>query len=232
MKPRELPVIAGCVLLASVLSAVGRAQMVGMNNETTRRLNEVTEMGRTAAKIGRLPRTLTFEEADDPTIVAKPVPPHEPSAAARKSAQKGERLSKKNRHNEAVQAYRDAVAKDPQYFEAWNNLALELEAAGKKDEAEATFRRLTQMQPEHVLGFTNLATLLCDQKRYAEAEAAVRLGLKLHNYSFKANYMLGRVLIDENQWTDEARAKLEYAQVKYPAAKSLLEKWPRKPPAN
>jgi tetratricopeptide (TPR) repeat protein len=229
---RELATVFGSLLLASVLPAVGRGQMVGMSTETTRQLNEVTEMGRTAAKIERLPRSLTFEEADDPTIVARPVPPHEPLAAARKAAQKGERLSKKNRHDDAVQAYREAVAKDPHYFEAWNNLALELEAAGKKDEAEATLRRLTQMEPEHVLGFTNLATLLCDQKRYAEAEAAVRLGLKLHNYSFKANYMLGRVLIDENRWTDEARAKLEYAQVKYPEAKALLDKWPRKPSAN
>jgi tetratricopeptide (TPR) repeat protein len=228
---RELATVFGSLLLVSVLPAVGRAQMVGMSTETTRQLNEVTEMGRSAAKIERL-RPLTFEEADDPTIVAKPVPPHEPSAAARKAAQKGERLSKKNRHDDAVQAYREAVDKDPHYFQAWNNLALELDAVGKKQEAEATLRRITQMEPEHVLGFTNLATLLCDQKRYAEAEAAVRLGLKLHSYSFKANYMLGRVLIDENRWTDEARAKLEYAQVKYPEAKSLLDKWPPKPPVN
>jgi hypothetical protein len=33
-------------------------------------------------------------------------------------------------------------------------------------------------------------------------------------------------LVDEGKWTDEAREKLQYAEVKYPEAKALLEKWP------
>ena len=120
------------------------------------------------------------------------------------------------------------MALDPLYFEAWNDLALELETAGKTDEAEQVYRRLMQSNPEHVLAFTNLADLLSSQKRYAEAEAVARQAMKLHSYSFKANLVLGTVLVNEGKWSDEAKTKLEYAQVKYPEAKSLLDRWPNR----
>jgi hypothetical protein len=44
-----------------------------------------------------------------------------------------------------------------------------------------------------------LAALLSGQKRYAEAEAVARQAMKLHNFSFKANLVLGTVLTDEGQ---------------------------------
>jgi hypothetical protein len=89
-------------------------------------------------------------------------------------------------------------------------------------------RRLMQSNPEHVLVFTNLATMLSGQKRYAEAEAVVRQAMKLHSYSFRANLVLGGVLVSEGKWSDEVKTKLEYAQVKYPEAKALLDHWPDK----
>ncbi len=105
---------------------------------------------------------------------------------------------------------------DPLYYEAGNNLALELAADGQVDEAIQTLARLTRSIPEHVLAFTNLATIYCRQHRYAEAEAVARQAMKQHKYSFKANYVLGVALIDEAKWNDDARSSLEYAQVKYP----------------
>src|ERR1017187_519730 len=104
--------------------------------------------------------------------------------------------------------------------------SLELNAAGKTDEAEQVFRRLMQSNPEHVLAFTNLATVLSGQKRYAEAEAVARQAMKLHKFSFKANFVLGTVLIDQGKWSDEAKITLQYAQVKYAEAKTLLDRWP------
>jgi Flp pilus assembly protein TadD len=219
---RLLPVISGGLLLATGLLA----QMVGMSTETTRMLNAVAEMGHEAIKPVSLPQSVTFEEGDDPTVVAHPVPLHEPLRAARKAAENAEHLARKKRHDEAVSKYREAVAIDPLYFQAWNNLALELIAAGKADEAEQVMRRLMQSNPEHVLVFTNLAMLLSGRHRYAEAEAVARQAMKLHKYSFKANLVLGTVLVDEGKWSDEAKITLEYAQVKYPEAKTVLDRWP------
>jgi len=221
---RLLPVISSGLLPA--MAVLAQNPNPGMTTEQTRELIAVSEMGHSTVRSEGPSRSLNFEEGDDPTVVAQPVPQHEPLRAARKAAEKAEHLAKKKQHEEAIAEYRQAVALDPLYFEAWNNLALELEAVGKKDEAEQVFRRLMQSNPEHVLVFTNLAALLTAQKRYADAEAVARQAMKRHSYSFKANLVLGSVLIDEGKWSDEAKTKLEYAQVRYPEAKKLLDRWP------
>jgi len=222
--------ICGSLLLGSALPTKGSAQG-GLSTEATRELIAVSEMGH-SSRPETLPRLLTFEEGDDPTIAGSAISKHDPVPAARKAAQKAAHLAKKGRHEDAVALFREALTIDPQYYEAANNLALELEAAGKGDEAEKVLRGLTKLAPEHVLAFTNLGTLLCQQHRYAEAEAVARQALQHHQYSFKSNFLLGTALVDEGRWTDEAKSKLEYAQVKYPEAKALLKKWPSKSAAN
>ena len=219
------------VVVPSALFSQGSIPSRGISTETTREYNAVMGMGHdqgAAAKAGSASvpwRSLSSEAADDPTLGAE-ISAHEPTKAARKAAGKAEHLSKKGDHEGAITEFRAALAIDPRYYEAENNLALELEAAGKAEEAEKTLRHLTESAPEHILAFTNLATLLCQQHRYAEAEAVARLGLTRHRFSFKSNYLLGAALVDEGKWTDEAREKLKYAEAKYPEAKALLEKWP------
>jgi tetratricopeptide (TPR) repeat protein len=213
---RIFRIISGGLLLAAALPA----QIRGITTPETR--------GTPSDETGQSRGLAAFEEADEPAFARHPATPHEPLRAARKAAEKAEHLSKKKQLDEAVAAYREAVALDPLYFEAWNDLALELQTAGKTDEAEQVFRRLMQSNPEHVLVFTNLANLLSSQKRYAEAEAVARQAMKLHDYSFKANLVLGTVLINEGKWSDEAKTKLQYAQVKYPEAKALLDRWPNR----
>ncbi|MGA3039373.1 MAG: tetratricopeptide repeat protein [Bryobacteraceae bacterium] len=219
-----LPVISAGLLPAMALAA--QTANPGITTQTERVFIAVSEMGRSTVGSEGEARSLKFEEGDDPTIVAHHVPPHEPLRAARKAAEEAERLAKKKRGEESIAKYREAVSIDPLYFEAWNNLALELEAAGQRDEAEQVYRRLIQSNPEHVLAFTNLAALLSGQKRYAEAEAVARQAMRLHNFSFKANYVLGTVLISQGKWSDEAKTKLEYAEVRYPEAKTVLARWP------
>jgi len=224
---RRALLIASAVLLPAALFA----QMVGMTTEETRQLIITSEMGHSLPKGEKPGRPLTFEEADDPTVAAHPLPPHVPPAAARKAARKAEHLAKKKHHVEAIAKYREAVADDPQYFEAWNNLALELNTIGKTDEAIAALRHAVQYAPQHVVGFANLAELLCQQKRYAEAETVARQAMKLHKHSFDANFTLGIILVDEGKFTWEAKGDLEYAEVRYPRAKSLLASWPVNKPA-
>ncbi len=204
----------------------------GMSTDASRRLGSVGEMGHQqkesatkAEPASAQWRSLSSEAADDPTLGGG-APAYDPPKAARKAVAKGEHLSKKGQHEEAITEFRAALDIDPQYYEAENNLALELQALGKTEEAEKTLRHLMESAPEHILAFTNLATLLCQQHRYAEAEAVARQGLERHRFSFKSNYLLGAALVDEGKWTDEAREKLKYAEAKYPEAKALLEKWP------
>ena len=220
-----LALISGSLLLVPAAPA---QQNPGMSTAYTRMLTSVSEMGRYTVGAESSSKSLKLEEGDDPTVIAHPVPPHEPLRSARKAAEEAEHLAKKKQHPEAIAKYREAVVLDPLYFEAWNNLALELQDAGKPDEAEQVFRRLMQSNPEHVLVFTNLAALLSGQKRYVEAETVARQAMKLHSYSFKANYVLGSLLISQGKWSDEAKTKLQYAQVRYVEAKKLLDHWPEK----
>ena len=217
----RLPVRAGLFLFAPVLLAQG------IDPGTTRELTAVSEMGRPAIQHETLPRALTFEESDDPTIAAHPVPPHQPLNAARKTAEKAARLAKKQRHTEAIVRYRAAVTLDPLYFQAWNNLALELSATGQREAAEQVLKHLVETNPEHVVVFTNLAAMLSAQNRYAEAESVARQAMKLHSFSFSANFALGTALINQGKWSAEAKTRLEYAQLKYPQAKPLLDRWPQ-----
>ena len=223
--------LATPALIAQSLPAATRAQVEsGRDIERTRELNSLSEssQSQTHKDSAAIPwRSLSSEAADDPTISARPAT-HEAVPAARKVAQKADRLAKKGRHADAVMEYRNALAIDPQYYEAENNLALELAASGDETGAEKTLRGLTQSVPEHTLAFTNLATLLLREHRYSEAEAVARQALKQHQFSFKSNYLLGAALVDQGRWSDEAREKLEYAQVKYAEAKVLLGKWPGK----
>jgi Flp pilus assembly protein TadD len=154
--------VIGSLLVAQGLVTGGRAQNRGINTQTERVLIAVSEMGHS---------TTSFEKQDDPTIDKNPVPAHEAKRAARKAAENGDHLAKQKKHEEAMAKYREALSIDPLYYEAANNLALELEAAGNTAEAESTFRHLMQSTPEHVLAFTNLAIMLCAAHRYAEAEA-------------------------------------------------------------
>jgi tetratricopeptide (TPR) repeat protein len=212
--------IPGILLLAPALLAQG------IDPGITRQLTAVSEMGHAPIRPAPQPRPQTFEERDDPTVAVHRVSPHQPLPAARKAAAKAERLAQKKQHREAIAKYRQAVAVDPLYFQAWNNLALELSAAGQADEAERVFRRLIDSNPEHVVVFTNLATLLSGQNRFAEAETVARQAMALHSNSFSANFVLGSVLVNQGKLSDEAKVKLQYAQVKYPEAKSLLDHWP------
>lgn len=220
-----MALISSSLLLApALLAQKGNA---GIDVWTTKELIGVSEIGR--SHLGTEgPDMLTFEKNDDPTLSPIPLPLHEPLRAARKIADEAEHLAKKKRHDEATVRYRQAVTIDPLYFQAWNNLGLELKAVGKTDEAEQVMRRLMQSNPEHVLVFANLTGLLSDEKRYADAEAVARQGVKLHSFSFIASFVLGTLLVNEGKFSDEAKIKLEYAQVRYAEAKKLLEHWPDK----
>jgi tetratricopeptide (TPR) repeat protein len=164
---------------------------------------------------------------DDPTISAASLG-HEPPPAARKAAERAERLAKKGQHDKAIAEFQRALALDAQYYEAENNLALEYKDAGQLDQAVSTLKHLTESAPTHVLAFNNLAALLCESKRYAEAEAVERQAIKLHPFSFKANLLLATALIRQGRWTPEAKLDLQYAEAKYPEAKALLDEWPVK----
>ncbi|MGE0723082.1 MAG: tetratricopeptide repeat protein, partial [Alphaproteobacteria bacterium] len=70
----------------------------------------------------------------------------------------------------AIEAYRAALARDPDEAEALNGLGTLLQRRGEASAAIDLYRRALAVRPDHALAAGNLATALLDCGRQAEAE--------------------------------------------------------------
>jgi tetratricopeptide (TPR) repeat protein len=86
----------------------------------------------------------------------------------------------------------------------WFNLAFLLEEAARYDEAEAAFRRATELDPQLDRAWYGLALVLIRQRRLDDAVAALERNTKLQPMSPYGWYQLARVHVDRAQ-PDEAR---------------------------
>jgi Flp pilus assembly protein TadD len=71
----------------------------------------------------------------------------------------------------AVARYRDAIALDPAYADAWNALAIAYNDAGRHAEAIAAGQRLVELTPDDVLAHTSLSRFYQAAGMVPEAEA-------------------------------------------------------------
>jgi protein O-mannosyl-transferase len=74
----------------------------------------------------------------------------------------------RNRYEEAIVHYRDAVRLDPRRSEALNNLAVLLMEKQSYDEAESALRSALGIRPDFAEAHTNMGILLCRQQRFGE----------------------------------------------------------------
>ncbi|MCC7080729.1 MAG: tetratricopeptide repeat protein [Burkholderiales bacterium] len=90
-------------------------------------------------------------------------------------------LNRAQRPEEAAQAYRDAIERDPRNPAPRINLGLMyLQQFGDPVAAETHFRHALQIEPGHVVAMANLGLSLHDQHRCDEAIALYREGLHQH----------------------------------------------------
>ena len=71
----------------------------------------------------------------------------------------------------AVAAYQESLAADPNFTEAMHGLARALQDLGRYDEAIATAQRIADLDPDDVLAHTSLSVLYQKKGMIAEAEA-------------------------------------------------------------
>ena len=69
----------------------------------------------------------------------------------------------------AEKQFKAAIALDPQYAEAQNNLGVLYGQLGKSGEAEQLFRQATENNPQYGQAFANLGMILASESRYSEA---------------------------------------------------------------
>ena len=88
-------------------------------------------------------------------------------------------LSRLGRHEEALAAAEEAVARDPAFAPAQSNLGVALRALARRDEAAARFREAARLDPRNAEAHANLGVTLTELGRAQEAEAALERALSL-----------------------------------------------------
>jgi len=72
---------------------------------------------------------------------------------------------------EAIAAYREALALDPDFADAWHGLAMAYSELGRHEDAIAAGKRLCELTPDDTLAHTSLSRFYQAAGMIAEAEA-------------------------------------------------------------
>jgi len=106
--------------------------------------------------------------------------------------QRGEALEASNPKG-AEQAYQEALARRPEFTDAYLNLGAMLCEAGRADEAVELYEHALALCPPSALVFYNRAVALEDRQRAGEAIASYERALDLDPALADAHYNIGRL---------------------------------------
>jgi tetratricopeptide (TPR) repeat protein len=107
-------------------------------------------------------------------------------------------LDVRDKLDEAIAAFREALWLEPNFPEAHHNLGNALREQGKREEAIAEFRAAIRLKPDYFNAHNNLGGLLCDYSHdYQGAVAEFREALHLKPDDPRVNYNLGNALFHQ-----------------------------------
>ena len=115
-------------------------------------------------------------------------------------------LQAEGRGNEAVEHYQRAIAIQPDYAPAYNNLGVAEHSAGQLDKAFTAFQRAVDMKPEYPDAHYNLANVLLEKNQPEEAAEHFRIALRTIPDSAGVSNNLGIALAAEGKGTDAVAA--------------------------
>jgi predicted TPR repeat methyltransferase len=111
----------------------------------------------------------------------------------------GNALYERGQLEDAIGAYRQALALRPDFVEAFNNLAGALQQQGHTDEAITAWRRALALRPDIATIHNNLGNALRSSGQLAEAVNAFHRATELEPGMAAAHYYLGQALRDQGQ---------------------------------
>jgi len=120
-------------------------------------------------------------------------------------------LLREGKLDDAVAAYREAIAVNPGFSLAHHNLGEALVKAGRFDEAEAAFRRAVELNPQAVWSLFQLGELLRGRERFEEAVGFLRRAVELKSEVAEFNLGLGAALVKLGSALEEGEACLRRA---------------------
>lgn len=134
------------------------------------------------------------------------------SHKARENFRKGlEKLYARKEFAASLSLFQKTLAEAPAFYEAQYHQGIALMELGRLPEAEQAFRScLSQAPSSFAEPHFALASLLSNQRRFAEAETASRAGLEINPLMWQGHYELARALMGLNR-TDEAEVAAQVA---------------------
>jgi len=136
---------------------------------------------------------------------------HKIPKEAVKAFQHALKLSAASEHEKAAAELEAALGRDPEFTSAENQLGAEYSYLARWEEAEAAFRRVTEMEPAAWMGHYNLALILYSRGDVSGAEQCTRRALALSSEIPRIHLLLGELLVLRNETRAEGLNELKFA---------------------
>jgi tetratricopeptide (TPR) repeat protein len=143
---------------------------------------------------------------------------HKVPPTAQKAFHKGEQAAAKGSYQDAAAAFKEAVAIDPEYADAYNELGAAEASLKDLPKAAEYFQKAVDLVPEHSLALPNLAIILAKLKRYSEASALARRALQIQPASCNMHFILAASLLLDKGGSEEVLDHLQRASAELPKA--------------
>lgn len=161
------------------------------------------------------------KETPEVTNVGRIVSAHEmnmPQFARELVSTGREKLYTEKKPQESLKDFERAVAKAPDYYEAYYEMAMAQVQLGRPQDAEKSFRKSIEVSGDKYGDASiGLGTLLFEKGETNEAELDVGRGVKLSPNSWLGHFELGKIELSKNR-LDDARKSAELARSLAPNA--------------
>jgi tetratricopeptide (TPR) repeat protein len=146
---------------------------------------------------------------------------HKVPGPALKLYNKAEQAAAKHNLPQARDYYRQALALDPEYVDAYIELGATESALGEHAESAKLYRKALEIAPEHPIALSNLSIVLAKLHQFQEAGEVARRALKVAPGSGRVHYILAACLIEEHGDIDEAIDHLQKSASEVPSARLI-----------
>ena len=147
---------------------------------------------------------------------------HKPPAKARRAYDRAAKLSQAGEWERAAAELEQAVAVDPEFEEARNDLGTQYARLGRYAEAVVQFRLALEIDPDAALPRSNLAYVLIQLRQFDASEEQVRRAPHLDPMNIRAHYVLGCVLAQRPETRTAAIGEFRSAAPHLPQAHLAL----------
>jgi Flp pilus assembly protein TadD len=147
---------------------------------------------------------------------------HKIAGEARKEFESAIKAEKKGDEVSAIKHFKKAVAIDPEYVDALNNLGVSFLHRKRTDLAVEQFNKAIAIDPHAAIPYCNLALALLMQNKLTDAERAARQNVKLDDAGTWGRLVLGFTLVLQKKFTPEAERNLRIAVGQFSQASLLL----------